>query len=95
MASKETEHNGMCREKYWFDESIEADDALMPELIEVSDSKDKDEDNGEGEDNGQRFEEVEERDEAFTTVESVQMTGTTELYDSGCTDHISLYHNQF
>ena len=42
-----------------------------------------------------KIQEVEEWDEAFATVESVQTTRTTELYDSGCTNHILPYHNQF
>jgi hypothetical protein len=33
--------------------------------------------------------------EAFVVAESVQTAGTAELYDSGCTNHISPYRNQF
>ena len=33
--------------------------------------------------------------EAFVVAESVQAAGTAELYDSGCTNHISPYRNQF
>ena len=33
--------------------------------------------------------------EAFMVVESVQAAGVAELYDSGCTNHISPYRNQF
>jgi len=70
----------------------------MPELKEVSDDEIKEDEwtDEESEDrDGLRFKEVEEWDEAFSTVESVQMTGTTELYDSGCTNHISPYRDQF
>jgi len=70
----------------------------MPELEEVSDNEIKEDKwtDEESEDrDGLRFKEVEEWDEAFPTVESVQMTRTAELYDSGCTNHISPYHDQF
>jgi len=33
--------------------------------------------------------------EAFIVAESVQTAGTAELYNSGCTNHISPYRNQF
>ena len=33
--------------------------------------------------------------EAFVVAESVQPAGMAELYDSGCTNHISPYRNQF
>ena len=33
--------------------------------------------------------------EVFVVAESVQTVGMAELYDSGCTNHISLYKNQF
>ena len=33
--------------------------------------------------------------EAFVVAESVQTVGMAELYDSGCTNHISPYKNQF
>jgi hypothetical protein len=33
--------------------------------------------------------------EAFVVEESVQTAGTAELYDSGCTNHISPFRNQF
>ena len=33
--------------------------------------------------------------EAFVVAETVESSGTAELYDSGCTNHISLYHDHF
>jgi len=82
----------------WFDEAVEAEYIGMPELEEVSDDEITEDEwtDDESEDgDGLRFEKVEEPDEAFATVESVQMTGTAELYDSGCTNHISPYHDRF
>ena len=32
---------------------------------------------------------------AFVVAETVKSNGTAELYDSGCTNHISLYHERF
>ena len=34
-------------------------------------------------------------DEAFVIAETVESSGTAELYDSGCTNHISPYQSQF
>jgi len=34
-------------------------------------------------------------DEAFVVAETVESNGTAELYDSGCTNHISPYRDQF
>ena len=33
--------------------------------------------------------------EAFIVAETVELSGIAELYDSGCTNHISPYHDQF
>jgi len=34
-------------------------------------------------------------DEAFFVAKTVKSNGTAELYNSGCTNHISLYHDEF
>jgi len=69
----------------------------MPDLQKVSNSEDEEEwtDEELEDGDGLRFEEVEKRDEAFATMESVQMTRITELYNSRCTNHISPYQDQF
>jgi hypothetical protein len=66
------------------------------ELAPVSDSEDGESDledelasNCGGEECVEEF--LDSSGEAFVVAESVQMTGTAEFYDSGCTNHISPY----
>jgi hypothetical protein len=82
-----------------FDEVQGVEDDL-PELLEVSDSEDEgdelEEELGGGLERGGGVEEfMDASGEAFVVAESVQAAGTAELYDSGCTNHISPYRNQF
>jgi len=92
-AAEELDCDKTCMELDWFDEAIVADYANMPDLQKVSHSEDEEKwtDEKLEDGNGLRFEEVEKRDEAFSMRESMQTTRTTELYDSGCTNHISPY----
>ena len=88
--SEDEEGDGMDLEE-------DDDNDEMLELVELSESKDEmdillvveevsDEEDGAFEDAS---------GEAFVSTESTPTTGTTELYDSGCTNHISPYKNQF
>ena len=90
----------------WFEEATASDDEL-PALSPLSDSEEEDSD--EEEDSGDEEElscsdkggvvDVEDFLDAsglaFVVAESVQSAGTAELYDSGCTNHISPYRNLF
>ncbi|KAF8815646.1 hypothetical protein BYT27DRAFT_7079465 [Phlegmacium glaucopus] len=63
----------------WFEEAIKKEDKLESVRRETS-----------------VFEEFRDTSgESFITVESVQTIGTAELYNSGCTNHISPYRDQF
>ena len=87
----------------WFEEAMASDDEL-PALSPLSDSEEEDSDDDE-EDSDSEEEllcydiggvvDVEEfldaLGQAFVIAESAQSAGTAELYDSGCTNHISPY----
>ena len=88
--SEDEEGDGMDLEE-------DDDNDKMPELVELSESEDEmdillvveevsDEEDGAFEDAS---------GEAFVSTKSMPTTGTTELYDSRCTNHISPYKNQF
>jgi hypothetical protein len=87
-------------DKDWFEEeSAAAVKDNLPELLTLSDSEDKASDDEEesgcgrsGEEDAENLLEV--SGEAFMVAESVQSAGRAELYDSGCTNHISPYKDQ-
>ena len=72
----------------------------LPDLLYLSDSEaEGDEEEEELSSCGGRDVSIEDlldtSGEAFVVAESVQTTGMAELYDSGCTNHISPYKSQF
>ena len=84
----------------WFEESVAAVDDDLPELLALSDSEDEGSDleeefvNGAGE-KVVMEDLLDKSGEAFVVAESIQSAGMAELYDSGCTNHISPYKSQF
>jgi hypothetical protein len=80
----------------WFDEAVEAVDVLPVLQCVEDDGSDEEEEFAGGERGGVVAEDF--RDvsgEAFVVAEAVQPAGVAELYDSGCTNHISPYRSQF
>ena len=82
------------------EERVALDGDDLPELAPVSDDEDGESDLEDelasdcgGEERVEEF--LDSSGEAFVVAESVQTTGTAELYDSGCTNHISPYKDQF
>ena len=71
----------------------------LPDLQYLSDSEDDDVDEEEllcWDSGGVGVEDLlDASGEAFVVAESIQAAGVAELYDSGCTNHISPYRNQF
>ena len=91
--------DGVDGESDWFEEAVASVDDDLPELLCLSDSEDERSDEEEcetGESGGVIVEDLGDvSGEAFVVAESVQPAGVAELYDSGCTNHISPYRNQF
>ena len=84
----------------WFEEAVASDGEVLPELLPLSDSEDEggdvEEELWSSDDEDVVVEELlDTSGEAFVVAESVQAAGMAELYDSGCTNHISPYRDQF
>ena len=83
----------------WFEEAVVTEVDDLPELLSISNSEDdasniKEESTcGDGEVSVEEF--LDMSGQAFIVAESVQAAGMAELYDSGCTNHISPYRSHF
>ena len=80
----------------WFSEAVEAGDELPEFSVGENEGSDEEEELAGGDRGGVIVEDLcDVSGEAFVVAEAVQPTGVAELYDSGCTNHISPYRNQF
>ena len=80
----------------WFSEAVEAGNELPEFSVGENEGSDEEEELAGGERGGVIVEDLcDVSGEAFVVAEAVQPTGVADLYDSGCTNHISPYRNQF